>query len=136
MRALVSPVLLSHTISVANQNVAFFFLTHYHIFLSSWHLIWRWQTRRCTILWQICKPWIDLCSTHSNMQAWYLATYHKSHFYFFAHRISGSCVAVWRWMGVSFSLSSIASSNLWIRYNTCELWCLLFAWVVLCWELQ
>lgn len=51
-----------------------------HIFLSSWHLIWRWQAGRCTVLWQICKPRIDLCSTRSNMQAWYLATYHKSCF--------------------------------------------------------
>lgn len=61
-------------------KMCYFFPRHCHIFLSSWHLIWRWQTGRCTVLWQICKPRIDLCSTHSNMQAWYLATYHKSCF--------------------------------------------------------
>lgn len=57
-------------------------------------------------------------------------------FYFSAHRLSENWVAMWRWMGVSSSLSSIAAGNLWIRYYTCELWCLLFAWVVLCWGMQ
>lgn len=58
----------------------FFPQRHCHIFLWSWHLIWRWQTGRCTVLWQICRPWIDLCSTHSNIQACFLATYHQSCF--------------------------------------------------------
>lgn len=43
---------------------------------------------------------------------------------------------MWRWMGVSFSLSPRAAYNLWTSYNTCELWCLLFAIIVLCWEQQ
>lgn len=57
-------------------------------------------------------------------------------FYFFGHRLSESQMAMWRWMQVSSSLSFIVAGNLWIRYNTCKLWCLLFAWAVLCWGLQ
>lgn len=34
-------------------------------------------------------------------------------------------MAMWRRMRVSPSLSSGAAGNLWTRFNTCELWCLL-----------
>lgn len=61
-----------------HQNVVFSSQGTAIFSLPSWHLIWRWQTARCTVLWQICKPWIDLCSTRSTVQVWCLTTHRKS----------------------------------------------------------
>lgn len=114
----------------------YIFPRYCHIFLSSWHLIWRWQTGRCTVLWQICKPWIDLCSTRGNMQAWNLATYHKSRFtsllidFLRAERQCGD-----GWGSVPHCHPLLLVIYGW-GITPVSLRCPLFAWVVLCWGLQ